>query len=248
MASSRIVRAILFPAPSPRQVIAATGMRVVDVVYGDGDKTLCLYAPAPAGSPTLVHFHGNGEQLADMCLLAKAFSRAGLGFYGVEYPGYGKASGHATERALYQAAEAALVYLDERLGVERDDVVLQGQSLGSGVAVEMAVRNRGAKLVLLSPFTSTQSAARRIAPSFIVRWIVHDLFDNAAKAPQLELPVFIVHGQEDSMLPVAMGQELAKLFPNATLLELPDTDHNDLWSRGGTQLVGRIASFACGKR
>ena len=155
---------------------------------------------------------------------------AGLGFYAVEYPGYGLAAvGQGpSEKGIYAAAERALAHLHEELGVPRERTVLQGQSLGSGVAVEMAKRGLGTRLVLITPYTSIVEVGARIFPWLPASLLVRDPFDSAAKAPELKLPVLIVHGTRDEVIPVDMGQRLGTLFPNATTRILEGRRHNDV--------------------
>ncbi|HCF62311.1 MAG TPA: alpha/beta hydrolase, partial [Myxococcales bacterium] len=122
---------LIFPAPEvalePR-----TDAGVVEL-SGAGWRSLALHYPAPAGAPTLVHFHGNAEQLADRTPLFERFHALGLGVLAVEYPGYGKATGEPSEESFYAVAEAALGHLRD-LGVPASKTVLQGQTIGLGVA------------------------------------------------------------------------------------------------------------------
>jgi pimeloyl-ACP methyl ester carboxylesterase len=239
-------RPLLFPAPRRGEEPVCAGARLLRIPSPSGE-VLALYAPAPEGAPTLVHFHGNGEELADGALLASRFHQAGLGVLTVEYPGYGMAAGAPSERAIYDAAEVALSHLYGELGVPRERVVLEGQSLGSGVATEMAARGHGARVVLLCPFTSIVDMASRLAPFLPARLYVRDRFDNAAKAPRIGVPVLVVHGARDALIPVAQGRRLAGLFPAGRFEEHPDRGHNDLFAVPGSPLVQRIAAFARGE-
>lgn len=240
-------RALLFPAPRRGDVTAFGDARLLRIPSPEGEVP-ALYAPAPEGAPTLVHFHGNGEELADGALLASRFRRAGLGTFFVEYPGYGMAAGSASERSIYVAAEAALQHLQGELGVPRHRVVLEGQSLGSGVATEMAARGHGARMVLLSPYTSIVDMAARFAPFLPARVYVRDRFDSASKAPGIRIPVLVIHGTRDTLIPVEQGRRLASLFPEGTFEEHGDRGHNDLFAVPGSPLVDRIVAFARGER
>jgi uncharacterized protein len=122
--------------------------------------------------------------------------------------------------------------------------VLQGQSLGSGVATEMASRGHGARLVLLAPYTSIVDLASHYAPFLPASLYVRDGLDSASKAGKVTTPVLIVHGTRDEIIPVEHGRRLARLFPHARLEELPDRRHNDLFAEPGAPLVERIARFA----
>lgn len=230
----------LYPAPAVARAPAADGARVVRFEGG-----LALHAEAPPGAPTVVHFHGNGEQLADLDPLVAAYQTLGLGVYAVEYPGYGLlADEDPSEESLYAAAEAALLHLRGALGVPRERTVLAGQSLGSGVAAEMALRGHGDRLVLLSPYTSIVEMVRRFAPLWPVGLLIADRFDTLSKAPRLTLPVLIVHGDADQLIPVEMARELGRTFPRAELSIVPGAGHNDLLGADGGEALRTIARFS----
>ncbi len=202
-----------------------------------------LYFEGPAGSPTVVHFHGNAEDLADLVSVFRELRAQGLGVLGVEYPGYGGAPGMPSERSIFEASELALALLRER-GVAVSRTVLVGQSLGSGVAAEMAWRGHGARLVLLSPFTSMAEMARLAIPWLPVSLLLKHPFDTALKAPQLSLSVLILHGTRDEVVPVEMGRRLSTLFPNARLELVEGADHGGLLAERVGPMAERIARFA----
>lgn len=225
-------RRLVFPVPPGAREPELPGATLLRIPGPEGSTVYALHVSAPAGAPTVVHFHGNGEQLADGAWLAQRFQEAGLGFYAVEYPGYGLAVGQEpSETGIYAAAEVALGHLYRELGVPRERTVLQGQSLGSGVAVEMATRGHGTRLVLITPYTSIVEVGARLFPWLPASLLVKDPFDSAAKAPGLKLPVLIVHGTRDEVVPVDMGQRMGTLFPNATTRILEGRRHNDVLDR-----------------
>ncbi len=238
-------RRLLYPAPKRGETPRMDDATLTRVQAPSGRTVYAFHVPAKREPITIVHFHGNGEELADLVPLAWSFRRAGLGFFAVEYPGYGLAREYSpSEEAIYSDAEAALWHLHNGLGVSTEHVVLQGQSLGSGVAVEMAKRGHGARLVLLSPFTSVADVAARVAPFLPARLIVRDHFDNYAKAPGLTLPVLVVHGTDDEVIPFELGERLSKAFPTATLMRVSGAHHNDLFVRDGRAILDRIFEFS----
>lgn len=236
---------LMYPAPRRPIVPELPGATLERVPAPRGRTAYALHLPAATGEPTLVHFHGNGEELADQLPLARAFARLGIGFFAVEYPGYGLARDEApSEHAIYEDAEAALARL-RALGVGPDRTVLMGLSLGSGVAAEMALRGHGSRLVLLAPYTSMVDMARRMAPFLPVGVLVRDRYDTAAKAPKLTLPALVVHGRRDSVIPHAMGERVDELLPRSRLVSIEDAGHNDLFAR--TWLYQEIAAFSRGR-
>jgi uncharacterized protein len=232
-------RALLYPAPSPRQVELGAGT-VVSLPLPDGGESWALHLPAPEDGPTAVYFHGNGEQVADLPGYAADLREAGIGFLAVEYPGYGGASGHPTEAGLYAAAQTALCWLRAQ-GVPRESIVLYGRSLGTGVATEMAHRGHGSKLLLVSPFTSVVEAAGDLYPIFPTGLLVKDRYDNAKKAPQVPIQVLIIHGRADRLVPFSHGERLAQRFPSAELLGVDGAGHNDVMRKAAIQ--ARVVSF-----
>jgi len=122
-------RAIVFPAPAPREPVFPDG-DLVRTTAGDGRPVFALHMPAKADAPTLVFFHGNGEQLDDLPNLIRAFAAHGVGTFAIEYPGYGLAKEQSvSELAIYDSGEAGIRYLGNELGVARERIVLVGQSL-----------------------------------------------------------------------------------------------------------------------
>jgi uncharacterized protein len=244
-------RKLVFPVPPGAREPQLSGARLLRIPGPEGSTVYVLHVPAPPGEPTVVHFHGNGDQLADQNWVAQRFQEAGVGFYVMEYPGYGLAAGRGpSEKDLYAAAEVALEYLSRELGVPREHTVLQGQSFGSGVAVEMARRGHGARLALITPYTSIGDLGARMFPWLPARLLVRDRFDNAAKAPGVTLPVLIVHGTRDEVIPVDMGQTLGRLFPHATVHLVQRATHNDVFYAPGVleELVrfARAGASQCG--
>jgi pimeloyl-ACP methyl ester carboxylesterase len=237
-------RAMLFPRPLVTRMPSAPGA-LLRIPGRDQTTVFALYAPSAAGQPTVVHFHGNAEQLVDQEDIVAAFRQHGLGCLAVEYPGYGPAGGQTpSESAIFAAADAALRYLVDSLDVPRERIVLEGRSLGTGVAVEMAARGWGSRLVLVSPFTSIAELAAHTFPFLPARLLVRDRFDNASRAERIQIPVLILHGTHDEVIPFEMGRRLAGLFPRARLETVPGAGHNDVLAGPNAKFFEDICRFA----
>lgn len=224
-------RTFLYPAPKAGlepQVKGTTLWRLPS----ERGEVIALFAAPQGDRPVIAFFHGNGEELVDNSPLARQLVGAGFGILFVEYPGYGMAQGQKTdEHAIYDAAERALRELDGR-GYGADRVVLVGQSLGTGVATEMALRSKGARLVLISPYTSIPDMVRRFVPFLPVGWIVRDRFDTLEKATSIRVPTLVVHGEADPLIPVGMGRNVADAISGARFEIIERAGHNDMWSNG----------------
>jgi pimeloyl-ACP methyl ester carboxylesterase len=211
-----------------------------------------------ASKTTLVYFHGNGDQIAwGGAFLGAAFSKLGLGFVAVEYPGYGLAGGNPSEAAVLAASEAVLRYLVSQGGM--DNLVLVGQSIGCSPALTLAARGFGQKLILLSPFYSLQDmvfvAFPFLTPALrAFPFLLRDKLDNAASIRQTSFttPTLLVHGTADEVVPFAQGESLCASFPKGTctLLPISGAGHNDLFdeSRGLVDVLARFASGCLSRR
>jgi len=226
-------RKILFPAPPPRALPTNAGA-LVEGRSPAGRRVAALWSPRPgatAATWTAAYFHGNGMQLADCAELAPALHAEGFNLFAVEYPGYGPlAADDPSEGAIVETAAAAMGILRDRLHVPTERTLLLGQSLGTGVAVQLAARAMGARVVLLTPYRSITAMAGEVFPWLPVRWLVRDRFDSESLAPSVTVPVRVVHGTDDEVIPFAHGEALARRFPRGTLDRVVGGHHNDLWS------------------
>jgi uncharacterized protein len=222
-----VQRSLVFPAPAGRSPPAG---RAVSVEVPGG--TFVVWREAAAQGPVVVHFHGNGEQAGNLGGLAEAYAAGGVSFAAVEYPGYAGAPGSPGEASLVDAGRKALQHLTGPMGVARDRLVLSGQSVGTGVAMALAEEGWGTRLVLLSPYTSLPDVAARAFPWLPVRLLLRDRFDSLARAPRVRVPVLVVHGTHDEVIPFELGARLSGAFPpgGCRLLQVEGAHHNDLWA------------------
>jgi fermentation-respiration switch protein FrsA (DUF1100 family) len=155
----------------------------------------------------LVYFHGNAGHIGHRADRLRPYLDAGFGALLVEYRGYGGNPGRPTEEGLYADARAALDFLTRR-SVAADRMVFYGESLGTAVAVQMAVEQDCAAVVLEAPFTSVAAVAQSRYWMFPVRRLVRDKFDSLAKIGDLRCPLFVMHGDRDGVVPIRYGREL----------------------------------------
>lgn len=209
------VRRVVFPAPTPIAFEPAAPARLVHWAGG-------AMLHADVGSPvTVLHFHGNGDDLRSCGPLVATVAGQGVSIAVVEYPGYGVlADQRASSETLVAAARAAARRIPGR-------VVLSGYSLGTAIAAVLAADGVGERLVLTAPFTSSRDLVRDMRLRAF--WpILRDRFDSAALAPQIAIPALVQHGDRDRVLPFSHGQRLAALLPDATFRALPERGHSGL--------------------
>lgn len=238
-------RRLIYPRPRTVLQPRARDASLEQASVPGAPAAIGLYFAAAGTGRTILHFHGNGEQVGDLIGLGQAIRARGLGFYAMEYPGYGSAEGEPSEQANYAAAEATIVHLATRHGVSKEALVLQGQSLGTGIALEMAHRGHGSLLVLLSPYTSMVDMGKLALPIFPSTLLLLDRYLNLSKAPAVPLPALVIHGTQDEVIPVSMGERVAQALPNARLRLIEGGHHNDLFVVSGRQVLDEIERF-CG--
>ena len=146
-------RSLFYPAPQERLATPPAGYQFVETKTSDGLRLRAAYRPAADGKATLLFFHGNGDNIDGAGAATQMLTDAGYGAMLVEYRGYGGNAGSPSEQGFYSDGEAAVKWLGAK-GVGLSEVIIIGNSIGSGAATEMALRHRPKALVLVSGFAS----------------------------------------------------------------------------------------------
>jgi uncharacterized protein len=178
---------------------------------------------------TIVHFHGNAGGMARVDQLYKL----GFSVLLVNYRGYARSEGgFPSEAQVYEDAEAAWNYLIHDRQIPAHQIVIYGLSLGGAVAIDLATKRPEAKaLIVQSTFTSMTEMGQKtsIFKFFPVPLILTQRFDSINKIKQLKIPIFIIHGDADTLVPVSMSQALYNAAPTQRKLVLiPGGDHRDV--------------------
>jgi hypothetical protein len=186
------------------------------LVLGDG-------VTAERPGPVVVFAHGNAELIEYWPEQLAPYLRMGVSLYLPEYRGYGRSAGAPSERAITSDFVRFHDMLVERPEVDASRIVYHGRSLGGGAVCQLAARRPPAALVLMSTFTSVAELARRwLVPRRL--WL--DPFESLPVVRELGVPTLIVHGRNDSLIPVAHAEALHRAAPGSRLV-LYDAEHND---------------------
>jgi hypothetical protein len=220
-------RAFLFPAPDPAGAPARPPDAEVVWLETAAGRVEAWYLPPLADlggpAPLLVFTHGNGELIDYWPGEFRAPREWGMGVLLVEYPGYGRSEGAASEGSITDAVLAAYDWAGQRAELDAGRVVAYGRSLGGGPSLIVAHARPVAAVVLESSFTSVRAFARRMgAPAMLVR----DRFDNLERVADVTVPLLIVHGAHDRIVPVAHAHALHAAQPASELVLVP-CGHND---------------------
>lgn len=228
---------LIFPAPSlDRMPQFPADFSDVAVQSSDGETLFALYKPAPAGKPTIIVFHGNGDAAVFQHAKAEALSKAGFGVLLAEYRGYPGSTGSPSENGLY--LDAAAVYDFVRTQTP-EPIALYGHSLGAAVAIQLASVRDVYAAVLESPFDSLLAVAERHYPWVPAKnTLLKHKFRSDQFISNISAPLLIIHGAADQVIPIDHARKLLEHAPSSTRFrEIMNAGHNDLTRHGSIQLA-----------
>ena len=224
---------------------AGLAFEELECVTDDGERLHAWWVPAtrPAVGHVLL-CHGNAGNIGDRVLHAALLARAGLDVLLFDYRGYGRSTGRPTEDGTYRDARAAHRTLLDRPGIDASRVIHLGESVGGAVALALALEAPPAGLVLMSAFTTIREMARRHYP-FIPAALVPDAYPSLRRIAELRVPVLVIHGDRDDLVPLMYGEALYEAAPEPKRLHVIEgVGHNDLVTLAGEEWAGAIATWA----
>lgn len=201
----------------------------IQLTTADGIRIHAWWCPQDGAEGAVLYCHGNAGNLSHRApAVARWQEEMNQNVLIFDYPGYGRSAGKPSEAGCYAAADAAYDWLIQDRKFPADRIILYGGSLGGGVAVELATRRDHRALALCKTFASVPEMAQALYPWLPGRWLVRTQFDNLAKIGKCHRPVFIGHGDCDTLVPFAQGRRLfdAANEPKA-FYTMPGCDHND---------------------
>jgi fermentation-respiration switch protein FrsA (DUF1100 family) len=218
-------RMIYFPEKSPR-VELPVDAKAVSLNTPDGERISGWWFESDQGPYATIYLHGNGGYLSIYIDHLEAIRKAGSSLLIIDYRGYGESTGSPSESGLYADAQAAYDWLRKR-GYPANRIVVQGLSLGTAVAVDLASRNSVGGVVLEAPLSS----ARAVAADLIgfPGWTLPLGFDSIGKIGKLRAPLLVIHGDRDRVINLRLGRELFDAAPEPKEFFLvPGAGHEDL--------------------
>lgn len=213
-------------------------MSSVEVETSDGLSLVGWFAPPrqPEGKIVIL-FHGNAGNISHRAIKAAHLMDHGYGVYLAEYRGYGGNAGSPSEAGFYKDAEAALSWVEGQ-GYSPAQFVIYGESIGTGVAVEMALRWHPHYLILEAPFTSAMDVARLSYYWLPVNLLMRDRFDSLSKISKIKSRLLIVHGDEDGVIPIGFAN---KLYESANhpkeFVTINGGAHSDLYDHHAGHII-----------
>jgi fermentation-respiration switch protein FrsA (DUF1100 family) len=191
--------------------------------YHEGDKNM----------PILVYFHGNSFDIGERAYRIKRYNDAGFSTLLVSWRGFSGNDGNPTEENLYLDGNATIDWVLKNTKFKIEDIVNYGESLGSGVSVQLNLKYEFLCTVLEAPFTSIADVANKRYKIYPTKYLVKDKFDNLSKIDQIKSPVLIISGLRDEVIPHSHSRLLLNKANNTKKsLFIDEAMHNNLYDFG----------------
>jgi len=210
----------------------------------DGPRLFGWYVEAPGAAATLLWCHGNAGNIIHRLENLGLLHHLGLSVFLFDYRGYGRSEGSPSEEGLYRDAEAAARHLREVRQVPPGRLILFGRSLGGAVAGDLAAKQPAAGLILESAFPSVAAVAKLMYGGLPMHLFLQARFDLAERLGRVSIPVLVIHGDQDELIPAELGREVfaAAREPKQFYL-VRGAGHNDLYHVGGAAYFERLGRF-----
>ena len=192
-------------------VIEPTEIEKVKITTKDKiDLTGWFYNADIEKFKTILFLHGNAGSLENRTYKLNHFKDLNVNFLIIAWRGFSGNKGKPSETGLYEDAKSAIKWLNTR-GIKEENIILYGESLGTGVAVEIAQNKNYAGMILESPFTSMVNMGKKYYPFFPVSFLLKDKFESYKKIKNILFPILIIHGKVDRIVPYDMGKKMYEL-------------------------------------
>jgi fermentation-respiration switch protein FrsA (DUF1100 family) len=218
----------------------------VQFIASDGTRLDGWFFPAQpnssAGERVFLVCHGNGGNISHRLDLYALLLRTGASVFAFDYRGYGRSAGRPSEKGTYLDGQAALQWLLTR-GFKREQIFLYGESLGGGIAAELALNGPVGGLILVSSFMSVPALGQELFRWLPVRWIGTIHYDTLRKLSRIRAPLMIMHSPIDTMIGFHHAQRNFAAANEPKMLWEIDGDHNDSLELGANKRLKGLNEF-----
>ena len=234
---------VCFPQKEHDGIPEDFGLKARDLFFKTRDQVRLhgwLFTADPQG-PYLLWCHGNAGNISHRLENIALLLARGINVFIFDYRGYGKSEGSLSEQGFYQDTSAAWTCLLKEAPTSPSRTVLFGRSLGCAMAVDLALQVPAAGLILESGFPHLGAMARVHYPFVFSEKLLAGRYAALAKISRLQMPVLLVHGTKDSIVPISLGRRLFQAAPEPkSFYEIPGADHNDTYLIGGQAYFQKI--------
>ena len=197
-------------------------------VYIESEKDIKLkswYSYLNPNKKTILFFHGNAGELGARTYKLNKFNDLDLNFLIISWRGFSGNNGKPTEQGLYKDAQKAVEWLEKK-GINKKDIVLYGESLGTGIAVELATKSKYSGIILESPYTSMIDMGKRFYPFLPISVLQKDKYNSLKKLSMIKSPILVLHGKSDKLVPFYMGKKIYDAANEPKYYYFPEFDNH----------------------
>ena len=190
------------------------GIKKVKITTQDNIELLAWYHEKNLKDyKTILYFHGNAGSLENRIHKLNHFKNLDINFLIIAWRGFSGNEGKPSEKGLYEDGESAVKWLLNK-GIEEKNIILYGESLGTGIATHISQNKNFAGVILETPFTSMVDVAKTFYPYIPVSLVLKDKFENKKKMKNISSPILVMHGELDQIVPFRMGEKIYKIANN----------------------------------
>lgn len=219
------------------ELLGLTNVAELALRTPDGQTLVAWYAMPNPGQPTLFYLHGNAGALLHRVGRVQLYLAQGYGIFLLAYRGFSGSTGSPTEAKIVEDAVMAYDRLTS-FTPANSKIVVYGESLGTGVAVQLAAKRQPAGVVLESPFSSAVDVGAHLYPFLPVYWLLKDRFDSIRYIRHLTAPLLVLHGELDRIVPSSLARKLFAAAPGPKKAYfIGEATHYTLYEHGGFEKV-----------
>lgn len=211
------------------------GVRELEVKTDNNSLILWVADPQP-GRPVILYFHGNAGNLAIRTGRFGRLLKRGYGLIAPAYRGSSGSTGAPSEKKLSRDAAHVYRHMDSLIeGVTQESTVVYGESLGTGVALKLIAELPApmpAGVVLEAPYTSLPDVVSNLHPQLesLIPYMTN-IWDSRQNVAMLTAPLLVLHGTEDTLIPIEQGRQIHAAAPSVSkrFLAVKGAGHTDIW-------------------
>ncbi len=238
---------IFYPISEIDRTPKELGLPFEDITFTteDGVHLNGWFIPSTEGDLTLLWFHGNAGNISHrLDNIRLLHDKVKIHIFIIDYRGYGRSEGSVSEAGTYRDASAALQYLRSRKDLDPKKIVFYGRSLGAAVAVDLALREESLALIIETPFASIRAMAKLVFPFLPVGPFLRTRYDTLEKIRKVRGPLFVLHGDQDDIVPYTQGQRIFEAAPEPKeFYTIRGAHHNDTFIVGGDAYFAALKDF-----
>ena len=237
-------KGIYYPTKEINLTPASLGLKYENIFFKtqDGLKLNGWFISADASRGTLLFCHGNAGNIGHRLDKIILFHNLHLDTFIIDYRGYGQSEGEPSENGIYLDAKAGYNYLVNERKIKPEQIILYGESLGCGVIIDLAAKERVGALIAEGAFSRGKDMAKRIYP-FLPSFLFSNSFDCLAKIKKIDAPKLFMHSRDDEIVPYSLARRLYNAADEPKYFAELRGDHNNAFMESQKEYVSSINSF-----